>query len=589
MPPDFISATRFTEFDAFALAAPPTLTRLEPQSTLGDPQPGVEARVHDPLWLLGRQWQLGEFEGEDAGTPLTVRAVTRTVAVDRWAPGAGDTGLAFGRDQRDLLEPLVEAEPANQQTPGLRARAEAAAALLAALDDAKLGARRVDFVEAVPLNLNADAHPDGQHARLDAKWMRLVRLLGGRGMADGEDIALAFEAAGGGLPPWLGDADAAEAAALLKVVGPWLAWYRAEVSPLATGHDAFVGERLEYRFRIAAGDTVLDAPAHGGGDIEWHSFDAARADAPLAEPPDAPDRPAEERRTHALLATPLRYPGMPADRLWEMEDALVNLGLVEAEPWDLARLLVAEFALTYGNDWLVVPLDVPFGSLTTIESLIYTTTFGEYFIVRPTAAVSPDARWRMFAITDPNGASRDGLLVPPGAVEVQDGPPFEEVLFLRDEMANMCWAVERSVQGLSGTARERARERDDPKPRPRGPVNTADLDYLLQTGVPGRWIPYLPRSSGYRAIELIQGRIPAADGSLPPPLGVLLNRADIKVLKDAEIPREGVTVRRQPSVTRLADGTYARWTTRRTSLGRGGGASGLAFDGAQSRKPRPNP
>lgn len=587
MPPDFIVRDKFTEFEALALAEPPTHTRLEPQGTTGDPRPGVEARVHDPLWLMGRQWQLGEFEGEDAGTPLTVRAVTRTVAVDRWTPGAGGSGLAFGRNRRDLLEPLVEAEPVGAQVPGLRARAEAAAVLLAALDDAGLGGRRGDFVGACPLNLDPGPHPDGKHASLDPKWTRLVRLLGGRAMADGEAVCVAFETAGG-LPPWLGDADAAEAAALLSVVSPWLAWYRAEISPLPSGQDAWVGERLEYRFRIAAGDTVLEAPAHGGGDIEWHSFDAARADAPLAEPADAAARPADERRTHALLATPLRYPGMPADRLWEMEDAQVNLGLVEAEPWDLARLLVAEFALTYGNDWLVVPLDVPFGSFTTVESLIYTTTFGEHFVVRPTAAVSPDARWRMFAITDTAGVSHEGLLVTPGAVAVQDGPPFEEVLFLRDEMANMAWAVERSVQGVSGAARDRARERDDPRPGSPGRVRTAELDYLLQTGVPGRWLPYLPRSSGYRAIDLVQGRIPAADGSLPSPLGVVLNRADTKLLKDAEIPREGVMVRRQPSVTRLADGSYVRWTTRRTLVGRGGGASGLAFDGARSRKPRPN-
>jgi hypothetical protein len=588
MPPDFITNRRFTEVEAFALAAPPTLTRLEPQSTLGDPRPGVEARVHDPLWLMGRQWQLGEFEGEDAGTPLTVRAVTRTVAVDRWAPGDDYTGRAFGRPRHDLLEPLVEAEPVSKEAPGLRARAEAAAALLAALDDAGLSARRADFVAACPLDFNPDVHPDGDHANLDPKWTRLVRLLRGRGMADAEAICQSFEDAAGRVPPWLGAADAAETAALLDVVRPWQAWYRAEVSPPAGGDDAWVGNRLEYRFRIGAGATVLQAPAHGGGDVDWHSFDAARAGASLAEPPDAPAASAEQRRVHALLATALRYPGMPADRLWEMEDAQVNLGLVEAEPWDLARLLVAEFALTCGNDWLVVPLDVPFGSLTTIESLTYTTTFGEQFVVRPTAAVSPDARWRMFVITGTDGAALNGLLVPPGAVEVHDGPPFEEVLFMRDEMANMAWAVERSVQGPSGTARDRSRERDDPRPTPPGSVTTAELDYKLQTGVPARWIPYLPRSSGYRAIELIQGRIPATDGSLPPPLGVLLNRADTKVLKDAEIPREGVTVRRQPSVTRLADGSYVRWTTRRTSVGRGGGASGLAFDGARSRKPRPN-
>jgi hypothetical protein len=587
MASDFIRTDRFTDIDIFALAKPPTLTRLEPQSTAGDPRPGVEARVHDPLWLMGRQWQLGEFEGEDAGTPLTVRVVTRTVAVDRWTPGTGATGLAFARDGREVLEPLVEAEPVIEPAPGLRARAEAAAALLAALDDAGLSARRADFIDACPLDLSPAAGPDGDHAKLDPKWTRLARLLNGRGMADAEKICAAFEAAAGALPPWL-VADAAEAATLLDVVRPWQAWYRAEISPLAGGKDAWIGERLEYRFRIGAGDAVLDAPAHNGGNIDWTTFDAARADAPLSEPADAPAAPAEERRVHALLATPLRYPGMPADRLWEMEDAQVNLGLVEAEPWDLARLLVAEFALTYGNDWLVVPLDVPFGSLTTIESLTYTTTFGERFIVKPTAATSPDARWQMFVITGAEGTALDGLLVAPGVVAVQDGPPIEEVLFMRDEMANMAWAVERSVQGPSGAARNRAREHDEPKPGAPGPVATAELDYLLQTSVPGRWIPYLPSSSRYRAIELVQGRIPAIDGTLPEPLGVLLNRADTKFLKDAEIPREGVMVRRQPSVTRLPDGRYVRWTTRRTSIGRGDGASGLAFDGARSRKPRPN-
>lgn len=52
--------------------APAAWTRLEPQSVTGDPTPGLEARVHDPLWALARQWQFAEFCGEDAGTPLAV-------------------------------------------------------------------------------------------------------------------------------------------------------------------------------------------------------------------------------------------------------------------------------------------------------------------------------------------------------------------------------------------------------------------------------------------------------------------------------------------------------------------------------------
>ena len=51
---------------------PPAFTRLEPQSVSGDPSPGLEARVHDPLWLLGRQWHMGEQQGENASTPLVV-------------------------------------------------------------------------------------------------------------------------------------------------------------------------------------------------------------------------------------------------------------------------------------------------------------------------------------------------------------------------------------------------------------------------------------------------------------------------------------------------------------------------------------
>src|SRR5262245_4969652 len=573
----FITTAKFAQMNGtFALADPPSWTRLEPQSILGDPRPGIEGRLHDPLWLLGRQWQLGEFQGEDAGTPLTVRVLTRTRPVDRWAPMGEGTGRPSAREPRDLLEPTIEREPPDGPQPGLRARAESGAVLLAALDDEGLDDARAAAAAAFPLDLGPAA--DGA---LDAAWQRLARVLKGGAMLDGEALCQAVEAEAGGLPAAL----APGAPGLLDVITAWVAWHRAEIAPVPDGEDLWVGERLEYRFRVGAGPVVLEAPAHGGGPIDWHVFDVAAG--PLAQPEGAAE-PEPLAQTHAVLATPLRYAGMPADRLWEMEDARVNLGVVESEPWDLARLLVAEFALTYGNDWLVVPVDVPYGSVTTVESVTYRTTFGEHFVVRPTVEVSPDGRWRTFAITAPDGTGSDGLLIPPGAVAVQDGPPIEEVLFVRDEMANLAWAVERLVQGPSGQARDRARERDDPRSLGPGPVARAQLDYLLQTGLPARWIPYLPKTSGYRAIELVQGRMVNAAGIAVAPVGRLLNEASVRKLKDAEVPREGVFVRRRPSLTRRTDGTYVRWTTRRVSVGRGEGASRLAFDSTIPRKPLPN-
>ena len=46
-------------------------------STLNpDPTDEMSARIKDPLWFLARQWQTGEFEAENGGTPAYVQ-VTR--------------------------------------------------------------------------------------------------------------------------------------------------------------------------------------------------------------------------------------------------------------------------------------------------------------------------------------------------------------------------------------------------------------------------------------------------------------------------------------------------------------------------------
>ena len=58
-------------------------TRLEPRARGNDMRPSLEARVHDPLWLLGRQWQVGEFQGEDTGTPVQARVRATSATLSR--------------------------------------------------------------------------------------------------------------------------------------------------------------------------------------------------------------------------------------------------------------------------------------------------------------------------------------------------------------------------------------------------------------------------------------------------------------------------------------------------------------------------
>ncbi len=55
------------------MASITTFFRLEPEPLASDVTAGATAPVQDALWLLARQWQLGEFAGQDGGTPVVAR------------------------------------------------------------------------------------------------------------------------------------------------------------------------------------------------------------------------------------------------------------------------------------------------------------------------------------------------------------------------------------------------------------------------------------------------------------------------------------------------------------------------------------
>ena len=71
--------------------------------------------------------------------------------------------------------------------------------------------------------------------------------------------------------------------------------------------------------------------------------------------------------TETTVPAPVTFRGSPAPRFWEMEDALLAYGLVPVGPTDLAQLMMIEYASGYGNDWFVVPLTLPVGSVTSVE------------------------------------------------------------------------------------------------------------------------------------------------------------------------------------------------------------------------------
>ena len=91
-------------------------------------------------------------------------------------------------------------------------------------------------------------------------------------------------------------------------------------------------------------------------------------------------------------------------------------------------------------------------------------------------------------------------------------PPLEQTLLVRDEMANLAWAIEKRVQGTSGDAINRDLEASRLAIRQQVSLGADDplLVYRLATPVPAHWIPLLPVRSGVQLADPLVIRLQRA-------------------------------------------------------------------------------
>ena len=535
--------------------------RVEGVTATDNMEEALRAELYDPLWMLGRQQQFGEFQGNDCGTAVTVKIAHEMVPL-----AFSDGNKSF--DFRD--EPPEARVEAVQPVLGTFEAIEAGTQLLKIIGFASSGSSGDDIVtwlrEHFPVAIDTESMEaiDGYEEMLYCF---------GESLVDGVAFYHAYI---------FGDADINETIPE-TVTTLYAKWFEGLYGHYLDQYNNWLADRLEYKaeFVIDENSSIV-AGEYFSGNLEWYNFDFT----------EKVGRSSSTTHISRYLPTKLTYPGMPADRWWEIEDESIDFMNINADQTDIAKLVVTEFTTLYSNDWLVTPLDVPYGSVCRVKSALVRDTFGEYSYIPNRITGVAGEEWDLFSMyNDDPDDNIDGLVLFPSIHKVQDSDPIEQVTFKRDEMANMAWGVEEQISdNMGGTLSGDSYAAQFTLPT-RESDSEADLSFSFMTPIPFNWIPFVPvqLSENSDQIKLKRAMLPnpvgnADSAGIEPKTGILMPEVGkSQYIQEEEVLKGGVTVTGSYQRTRWYNGKTINWFGYKKVPGKNLKESGLKLDLLQKK------
>jgi len=571
----------------------------------------LKAEIRDPLWLLSRQWQLGEFEGDDAGSPVLAKLRLDTTRLTKYqADGHGVQPMPDALPLEAQVEQKALPESVWYGDVSLDIRLLAGRRWKRLLTNAGLLGGYWNFsLDNFPIKMPDPQDPADAYICAHPEAWQMVAAVAGR-VVDGLSLYLYLKS--GKLLTALPGGDVLPGEPV-DVMNEFLAWFdQLFLLPNDPDDNAWLPSRLEYQFHCSApqpeGERVLTASEYYHGHLDWYNLNFDPTRETLGETAVAPSEEVLGKTIRTLLPTPVMFDGMPNARWWAFEDGRVNYSYINPGTQELSKLLFMEFGLIYANDWFLIPIDLPVSSLAKVRGLVVTNVFGEKFWLEASGRGQDQDwdRWNMYSI-DIEGQAQvpadTSILLLPTVPKIQEGRPFETVTFIRDEMANMVWGIETTIplpHGESVTGSGAAAQYRDYLQRlvnaslPAQPAEDeeaplAQIRYEIMNQIPENWIPFIPvhLDDENREIQLQRAAMPrflenSDSAEKVRPRTVLLQEglADKKpyFIFEEEIPRSGINVSQAYQRTRWKNGQVITWFGVRKTTGRGQGSSGLAFD-----------
>lgn len=466
---------------------------VEPCIRKDDLTQALSMRVYDPLWMLSRQWQMGEFRANNAGTAVSVKCKVRQEDCSE------DPIEPVTEQVNPPIDLMVRVESAMHYIDMLREsdnpedRQQLKATIAQLRKDYKID---WDSSEAHILDCKDTCEAEGD---LNAQRRKFVSTFRSKAF-DGYQLYLDKKK---------------ESSERAKAYTQWFEEQYFPAGADGSSNSHWQEQALNYEIDLQTGSHRFIGDRYQGGRLSWYTVDDATVG----------NSTKGVQQIIASLPTPAQYPGAPNKRLWQFEDRSVYMGN-SIEQQSKANEMFLKFATLYSNDWMLIPLRTDIGKYIVVEEIEVKNTFGFTQKINRRSGfrdnVEPlDEPWQMFTNTKYGTSDGrhvgNGLFYAPQLVTTIEGKPVEEVELLRDEMANMVWGVEKTVSdGCGFTLDEQQKavwlkgivddlyEKNRKKPEPgkvtvsqNGDINRKGggqcaYSYTLQTHVPYNWIPFIP-------------------------------------------------------------------------------------------------
>lgn len=624
----------FTQRESSEFGQTKLLERIDVRTRNDDYHKALSFEIFDPLWMLCRQWQYGRFKAVDCGTPVMVKVKTEKRKLDgiQYRDDADqavnesyftDKPLEYDVEKQNVeITPYVRVQSAMQLKKMLLAN----------------GLTKKDFAflygEAYKL------HDELAEAKANDKNINSLKIVKnsslkdfynfyGNRSFDGYKVFEAFTSDTGIVYP---DLDQEILSKIVSALNDYVDWFKNKFLPCGDNQERnyWSNEKLGYELRVKQGEDSYSAEDYDTGRLSWYSFDYSNDKKDVNNVPKD-DESSEKSITKMLsyIPTPAKIPGAPATRLWEFEDRRVNMGNCDTDFSFIGTAAIMQYVSMFSNDWMIMPLETETGTILDVKGIVVKDSFGDRFYIDRNAQkldrnkdddIYTD-RWNLFGTSFDN-AYRDrkfstsaGLLFPPTVLRCDESKPIEEVQFLRDEMANMVWGVETTVNNRCGGTMDGRTLSDQvlssvdefnlqqvtPQDESQEQENTgnsveAEYSLLIQNRVPMNWIPFIPEQlqGQCREIALRRARMPVFYNgdyrTVAPSTDLIGYKRDaaghVKALyiNEEEIATCGIKIIKTAQRTRWFLGKSFNWIGNKEVISEYQANSGLMFDELISKK-----